>query len=112
MTAKIIDGAKIAEDIRSEVDRGAAELRTKFGVTPGLATVLVGDNPASRAYVRSKRKTCADLGIASFGHELPSDATQEQVVSLVRQLSADPQVHGILVQLPLPAHLSEEAVLS
>jgi 5,10-methylene-tetrahydrofolate dehydrogenase/methenyl tetrahydrofolate cyclohydrolase len=94
------------------VKHEAAELKEKHGIVAGLATVLVGDNPASHAYVRSKRKSCAELGLTSFGHELPNDATQEQVIALVRQLSADPAVHGILVQLPLPAHISEEAVLS
>ncbi len=112
MTATIIDGAKVAEDIRSQVRLEAAELKEKHGITPGLATVLVGDNPASHAYVRSKRKTCADLGLLSFGYELPKETAQADVIALVRQLSADPKVHGILVQLPLPAHISEEAVLS
>ncbi|MEP7199205.1 MAG: bifunctional methylenetetrahydrofolate dehydrogenase/methenyltetrahydrofolate cyclohydrolase FolD, partial [Chloroflexota bacterium] len=112
MSAHIIDGAQIAADIRSAVKRDAAQLKAQYGITPGLATVLVGDNPASHAYVRAKRKTCAELGLESFGHELPSDTPQADVVARVRQLSADPQVHGILVQLPMPAHISEEAVLS
>jgi 5,10-methylene-tetrahydrofolate dehydrogenase/methenyl tetrahydrofolate cyclohydrolase len=112
MTAQIIDGAKVGEAIRNDVKRQVAELKEKHGLTPGLATVLVGDNPASHAYVRSKRKTCAELGIESFGYELPGDASQEQVVTLVRQLSADPRVHGILVQLPMPPQILEEAVLS
>ena len=111
VTAHIIDGAKIAEDIRNQVKREAAALKAKSGITPGLATVLVGDNPASHAYVRSKRKTTADLGLESFGYEMPKETTQAEVVALVRRLSADPKVHGILVQLPLPAHISEEAVL-
>src|SRR5512138_135133 len=111
MTAQIIDGAKVSEAIRNDVKRQVAELKETHELTPGLATVLVGDNPASHAYVRSKRKTCAELGIESFGHELPIDASQEQVVTLVRQLSADPRVHGILVQLPMPPQINEEAVL-
>lgn len=111
-TARIIEGAKVAEDIRNAVKRETAELKAQHGVTPGLATVLVGDNPASHSYVRAKRKACAEVGIESFGHELPTETTQEQLIALVRQLSADPQVHGILVQLPLPSHISEEAVLS
>jgi methylenetetrahydrofolate dehydrogenase (NADP+) / methenyltetrahydrofolate cyclohydrolase len=111
VTANIIDGAKIAADIRGEVQREAALLKERDGVTAGLATVLVGDNPASNAYVRAKRKTCAELGLQSFGYELPKEAAQSEVVSLVRRLSADPNVHGILVQLPLPAHISEETVL-
>jgi methylenetetrahydrofolate dehydrogenase (NADP+) / methenyltetrahydrofolate cyclohydrolase len=112
MSAHIIDGAQFSADIRSEVKAGAALLKERHGIIPGLATVLVGNNPASHAYVRSKRKTCAELGLESFGHELPADAGQADVIALVRELSADPRVHGILVQLPLPAHISEEAVLS
>jgi methylenetetrahydrofolate dehydrogenase (NADP+) / methenyltetrahydrofolate cyclohydrolase len=112
MSAHIIDGAQFSADIRSEVKAGAALLKERHGIIPGLATVLVGNNPASHAYVRSKRKTCAELGLESFGHELPADAGQAEVIALVRELSADPRVHGILVQLPLPAHISEEAVLS
>jgi methylenetetrahydrofolate dehydrogenase (NADP+)/methenyltetrahydrofolate cyclohydrolase len=112
VSARIIDGALVAADIRSEVKRESAILKERDGITAGLATVLVGDNPASHAYVRAKRKTSAELGLESFGHELPKDASQTEVVSLVRRLSADPKVHGILVQLPLPAQISEEAVLS
>jgi 5,10-methylene-tetrahydrofolate dehydrogenase/methenyl tetrahydrofolate cyclohydrolase len=112
MSAQIIDGAKVGEAVRNEVKRETAELKAKYGLTAGLATVLVGDNPASHAYVRSKRKMCAELGIESFGHELPKESTQAEVVALVRQLSADRRVHGILVQLPLPPQISEEAVLS
>ena len=112
MTAQIIDGAKVGEAVRGDVKRQVAELKEKHGVAPGLATVLVGDNPASHAYVRSKRKMCAELGIESFGHELPADSSQDAVVALVRQLAADPRVHGILVQLPMPPQINEEAVLS
>ena len=111
MSAQLIDGAQAAADIRAEVKTAAALLKAQHGVTPGLATVLVGDNPASAAYVRAKRKTCAELGLESFGHELAAGTSQAEVVALVRSLSADPRVHGILVQLPLPVHISEEAVL-
>ena len=111
MSAQLIDGAQAAADIRAEVKTAAAQLKAQHGVTPGLATVLVGDNPASAAYVRAKRKTCAELGLESFGHELAAGTSQAEVVALVRSLSADPRVHGILVQLPLPVHISEEAVL-
>lgn len=112
MSAHIIDGAQAAADIRAEVKADAALLKERHGIIPGLATVLVGSNPASHAYVLAKRKTCAELGLESFGHELPADASQADVIALVRELSADPRVHGILVQLPLSAHISEEAVLS
>jgi len=102
MTAKIIDGKAIAADIRAEVARGVEKLKRERRVTPGLATVLVGDNPASHKYVAMKRKACAEAGIESFHHELPKSAAPAEVLALVRKLGADPRVHGILVQLPLP----------
>ncbi len=112
MTATLIDGkataAQIQEEIRAEVER----LKTEHGVVPGLATVLVGENPASQFYVRSKRKRCSEVGIRSFGYELPESASQEEVEGLVSELNANPEVHGILVQLPLPKHLDEERVLA
>lgn len=111
MSAKIIDGKAIADEIREEIAKGVQELVASGGPQPGLATVLVGENPASETYVRMKRKACAELGIESFGFELPADASQEQVEKLVADLNADPKVHGILVQLPLPAGLDEEAIL-
>ena len=111
MTAQLIDGKVIAEKVRQKVAEEAAQLKATQGITPGLATVLVGENPASATYVRSKGKACEELGMHSVGHHLPADATQEQVEGLVRQLGADPTIHGILVQLPLPGHLNEEAVL-
>jgi len=111
MTAKIIDGKAIAEAVRLEVGEGVKRLAAAGGPAPGLATVLVGDNPASHTYVGAKRKACAELGIESFGHYLAATATQDEVESLVRTLNTDPKVHGILVQLPLPAGLDEEAVL-
>ena len=112
MTASIIDGKAIAESMREQVRQAVARMQEDYGYTPGLATVLVGENPASTTYVRSKRKTCEELGIRSIGSELPADATQQQVEHLVASLNADPAVNGILVQLPLPKHLDEEAVLN
>ncbi len=112
MSASIIDGKAIAEKMREQVRQSVARMQEEHGYTPGLATVLVGTDPASATYVRSKRKTCEELGIRSIGHELPADATQEQVESVVAALNADPSVNGILVQLPLPKHLNEEAVLN
>ena len=112
MTAKIIDGKAVAERIRGEIAEGVVQMKAAHGVVPGLATVLVGDNPASHSYVRMKRKACADAGIESLPHELPGNASQEEVEALVRRLNDDPRVHGILVQLPLPRHLDEERVLS
>lgn len=112
MSANVIDGKQIGQEMRDEV-KAAVEERLKKGLSaPGLATVLVGENPASQVYVRNKQKACAEVGINSFGHHLPEDATQEQVEALVRELNADPAVNGILVQLPLPRHLDEERVLS
>lgn len=112
MTATIIDGKAVADRIRDQIAVDTKALQTQHGITPGLATVLVGENPASASYVRMKRKACERVGITSFGHELPADASQDEVEALVKQLNADPKVHGILVQLPLPGHLDEERVLS
>jgi methylenetetrahydrofolate dehydrogenase (NADP+)/methenyltetrahydrofolate cyclohydrolase len=112
MTAQIIDGTAVAARIREQIAEDVKKMEAEHGVCPGLATVLVGDNPASHSYVRMKTRACEQAGIASFGHKLPADATQEDVEALVNQLNADPKVHGILVQLPLPSHLNEERVLS
>lgn len=106
-----IDGKAIAAEIRAQIGKRVAERVSGGRVPPGLATVLVGDDPASEVYVRMKHKACAEAGFRSFQHALPAHASQEQVEALVRQLNADPEVHGILVQLPLPQHLDEEAVL-
>ena len=112
MSAKIIDGKAIAEVLREEVKQSVAERAAKSLPVPGLATVIIGDNPASKVYVRMKQKACQEAGILSVGHELPATATQEEVEALVRDLNQDPAIHGILVQLPLPAGLDEERVLS
>ena len=112
MTAKIIDGKAVAARMRAEIAEDVKKLQEQYGITPGLATVLVGDNPASQSYVRMKQRACEKVGITSFGHKLPADASQEEVEALVSQLNDDPKVHGILVQLPLPKHLDEERVLS
>ncbi len=111
MTATIIDGTAIAAKVRESVRAGVQEMQQRHGYTPGLATVLVGEDPASDTYVRMKQRMCEELGIRSIGHTLPADATQEEVESLVRELNANPDVNGILVQLPLPGHIDEEAVL-
>jgi len=112
MTAKVIDGKVIGEQIRAEVGAEIAE-RVKAGKPrPGLATVLVGENPASQVYVRSKQKACAEVGIESFGFNLPATISQVDLEKLVGDLNADPKVNGILVQLPLPPGLDEERVLN
>ncbi len=112
MGAQLIDGNATAAAIHEEVRAEVEELKSKYGIVPGLATVLVGENPASQFYVRSKQKKCGEVGIRSFGHELPENASQEEVERLVAELNANPEVHGILVQLPLPGHLDEERVLA
>lgn len=112
MGATLIDGKAIAEKLREEVKQRVEERAAKGLPMPGLATVLVGENPASKVYVRMKHKACEEAGIISIGHTLPADASQEEVETLVGKLNADPAIHGILVQLPLPAGLDEEKVLN
>ena len=107
---KIIDGKSIAQKIHGE-SRAAVEELKKSGITPGLAVVLVGDDPASRAYVRSKDKMCKDLGLHSVKHELPASTTQEELIVIVITFNADPAIHGILVQSPPPPHIDEGAVV-
>ena len=111
MTAQLIDGKAIAAQIYDEIRAEVAELE-KQGIKPGLATVLVGADPASQAYVRSKQKTCTACGFHSIGEHMPADASQEEVDAVVARLNDDPAIHGILVQLPLPKHLDEEKILS
>jgi 5,10-methylene-tetrahydrofolate dehydrogenase/methenyl tetrahydrofolate cyclohydrolase len=108
----IIDGKAVAERIRGEIAQQTQEMLDKHNMQPGLATVLVGDDPASETYVRMKRRACEKAGIVSFAHELPAESSQEEVEGLVKDLNANPDVHGILVQLPLPGHLDEEAILN
>ncbi len=110
MAAKIIDGKAIANKVHADSRRAVEELKTR-GITPGLAVVLVGDDPASRAYVRSKDKMCRELGLHSVKHELPAATTQQELIALVEKLNADPAIHGILVQSPPPAHIDERAVI-
>jgi len=112
MTAQIIDGKAISEKLLCEI---AADVETmvKQGLArPGLAAVLVGENPASQQYVKMKRKTCEKNGLESYGYELPKTASQAEVEALVKELNADPKVNGILVQLPLPDHLDDEKILN
>ncbi|MFN2158606.1 MAG: bifunctional methylenetetrahydrofolate dehydrogenase/methenyltetrahydrofolate cyclohydrolase FolD [Anaerolineales bacterium] len=112
MTAELIDGRAIAQQIREEVAADVAELVAQGKPKPGLATVLVGENPASQVYVRMKHKACEKAGIESFAYKLPETATQEEVEALVKELDENPAVNGILVQLPLPSGLDEERVLN
>jgi len=108
--AKLIDGRAIAEKVYVDLRREIAELKAK-GVTPGLAVVLVGDDPASRAYVRSKDKMCRELGLHSLKLELPASTTQTELLNRVEELNADSNIHGILVQSPPPAHIDEAAIV-
>jgi len=108
--AKLIDGRAIAEKVYVDLRREIAELKVK-GVTPGLAVVLVGDDPASRAYVRSKDKMCRELGLHSLKLELPASTTQTELLSRVEELNADSKIHGILVQSPPPPHIDEAAIV-
>ena len=112
MSAALIDGKMYADEIRARVKEAVDVRRAAGKPMPGLATVLVGDNPASHVYVRSKQKACAEVGIESFGITLPATASQQEVEEVVRGLNADPKVNGILVQLPLPSGLDEEDVLT
>jgi 5,10-methylene-tetrahydrofolate dehydrogenase/methenyl tetrahydrofolate cyclohydrolase len=112
MTGQILDGKAVAEQLRAEVAEEVAARVAAGKSRPGLATVLVGDNPASHVYVRAKQKACQEVGIESFGFDLPATASQSEVENLVKELNADPKVHGILVQLPLPTGLDEERVLN
>src|SRR5437868_9948150 len=111
MAAIIIDGKASAAKLREKIAAYTAELKSKHGLQPGLATVLVGKDPASEVYVRNKRKTAEAIGFNSMHVELPESVSQAELLSHVKALSADPSVHGILVQLPLPKHLNENAVL-
>jgi methylenetetrahydrofolate dehydrogenase (NADP+)/methenyltetrahydrofolate cyclohydrolase len=111
MTARIIDGKAIAAEVRQNVAQRVKELATT-GVTPGLATVLVGEDPASHVYVRMKRKACAEAGINSWDHDLDASIAEDELLELLRTLNDDAQVHGILVQLPLPEHINEELILN
>ena len=112
MTASIIDGKAFAATLRARVAEGAAQVSAACGRKPGLAVVLVGEDPASAVYVRSKGKATLAAGMESFEHRLPADTTQGTLEALVDQLNADPAVDGILVQLPLPKHLDESAIIT
>ena len=110
MTAQIIDGKAIAAEVRREVAARVDDLGS-LGVVPGLATVLVGDDPASAVYVRAKRKACAQAGIVARDHDIDASITEKELLELVGGLNRDPDIHGILVQLPLPAHIDETRVV-
>lgn len=112
MSAQIIDGKAIAATIRGEIKAEVDAMQTRYSQVPGLATVLVGERKDSQTYVRMKKKACAEVGIASFSHDLPADISQADLLKVVQDLNAHPEVNGILVQLPLPDHINEEEILS
>jgi methylenetetrahydrofolate dehydrogenase (NADP+)/methenyltetrahydrofolate cyclohydrolase len=111
MAASIIDGKKIAADIKSEVQEAAARLKKEQGIVPGLGFILVGENPASQSYVRSKGKACAELGFYSETLQLPATTSEKELLSLIRAWNVDRKIHGILVQLPLPSQIKEQRVI-
>jgi methylenetetrahydrofolate dehydrogenase (NADP+)/methenyltetrahydrofolate cyclohydrolase len=110
--AEIIDGKKISAEIREELKVKVLELQNKYGDVPGLAVVLVGDDPASAVYVRMKGKGCEEIGIRSFQYILPETTTEDELMALIDELNKDSKVSGILVQLPLPKHISEKAIIN
>ncbi len=112
MTADIIDGKAYAATVRAQVTEHVARLKADHGITPGLATVLVGENPASEVYVRNKGKQTVECGMNSFAHTLDADTSEADLLALIDRLNNDPAVHGILVQLPLPKHINSDLVLN
>ena len=112
MTAKVIDGKAFAANVRAQVAEHVARLKEENGIQPGLAVVLVGEDPASKVYVKNKHASTVEVGMASFEHRLDASTGEAELLALIDQLNADPKVHGILVQLPLPGHLNSELVIN
>jgi len=112
MTATVIDGKAFAATVREKVAAGVAKIKEVHGVTPGLAVILVGEDPASQVYVRNKGKQTLEVGMNSFEHKLPIDVSQDELYALIDQLNADANVHGILCQFPVPDHLSERDIVA
>mgnify|MGYP001581982524 CR=1 FL=1 len=112
MVAQRIDGKAFAAGLRAKIAGQVAALKAEHGITPGLAVVLVGDDPASQVYVASKGKQTVEVGMNSYEHRLPADAGQAELLALIGRLNADPEVHGVLVQLPLPAHIDETEIIN
>jgi methylenetetrahydrofolate dehydrogenase (NADP+)/methenyltetrahydrofolate cyclohydrolase len=111
MTARLLDGKALAQTMQAEIAAGVAEFVKKTGIRPGLATVLVGDNPASQTYVRNKRRACEKADMTSAVHDLPASISQAELLAVVGKINADSSIHGILVQLPLPPHIDEAAIV-
>ncbi len=112
MSANIIDGKLVSAHLRESVKCDTAAFIEKTGITPGLAVILVGDNPASQVYVRNKHKACEDAGFKSIQIELPESTTEDELLSKITELNSNPEVHGILVQLPLPKHINEDKIIN
>ncbi len=111
MTAQIISGTEVARQIREELKKEIADLKSKHNLVPGLATILVGADPASKVYVGQKEKACLELGIYSERRDIPAETTENQLLELVARLNKEPKIHGILIQIPLPKHINEAKVL-
>ncbi|MCA1808705.1 MAG: bifunctional methylenetetrahydrofolate dehydrogenase/methenyltetrahydrofolate cyclohydrolase FolD [Kiritimatiellia bacterium] len=111
MTAKIIDGKQIAAELRQELKQKVAALKER-GIVPGLGVILVGDDPASHSYVTAKERACAEIGLHSDDNRLPVDVSQPELMALIERMNADPKIHGILMQLPLPSQINEAEVLT
>ena len=112
MTGQVIDGKAFAAGVRGQIAEHVVRLKEENGITPGLAVILVGEDPASEVYVAAKHKQTVEVGMASFEHKLPADASEEELFALIDQLNADPTVHGILCQFPVPDHLNERRVVA
>ena len=110
--AEIIDGKLVSQETREKIKADVAEFSAQFGYAPGLAVILVGNNPASAVYVRNKHKACLDVGITSYQIEMPEETSEEELLAKIDELNADSRVNGILVQLPLPKHISEQKVIN
>ena len=111
MSAFIIDGKKISEEIRREVKESTLRLKTRTGIVPGLAFILVGEDPASQSYVKSKGKACEELNFYSVTEKVPASITEAEILSMIEAFNYDPKIHGILVQLPLPKHINEQRII-
>src|SRR4030065_2858150 len=111
MTAKLINGNEIAQQIREELKQEVSQIKEKFNVTPGLGTILVGESPASVSYVTAKQKTSKELGFFSIQDNQPANITEEELLKLIDKYNQDPKIHGILVQLPLPNHINETKIV-
>jgi len=111
MTAQLIDGKALATKVKAEIFAQVGELSSRGLRRPGLAVIMVGDNPASEVYVRNKRRACAESGITSIAHDLPYSTTQQELIHVIEALNRDPQIDGILVQLPLPEHIEQSAII-